>query len=117
MVRLRAAHSNNPRLQPLRDGSVEAKGIEFEWQTIPPQELFHHQLVHNDLDLFEFSISTYMMTRDRPGGPERWDWVGIPIFLSRAFLALNTHVNVNAGMDTFADLKGKSFGIPDFQMT
>ncbi|MEA2639095.1 MAG: 4,5-dihydroxyphthalate decarboxylase [Chloroflexota bacterium] len=117
MVKLRAAHSSNPRLQPLREGAVQAKGIEFEWETIPPQELFHHQLTQNDFDVFEFSISSYMMTRDRPHGPATWDWVGVPVFLSRAFLALNTFVNVDSGMETFADLKGKRFGIPDFQMT
>jgi 4,5-dihydroxyphthalate decarboxylase len=117
MVRLRAAHSNNPRLQPLRDGTIQAKGIEFEWETIGPQALFHHQLVHNDFDVFEFSISSYMITRDRPNGPSTWDWVGIPIFLSRAFLALNTYVTTASGMQSFADLKGRRFGIPDFNMT
>jgi len=117
VVRLRAAHSSNPRLEPLRDGTIQAKGIEFAWETIPPQELFNHQLTKNDLDVFEFSISSYMITKDRPNGQQTWDWVGIPIFLSRAFLALNTHVNVNSGMESFADLKGKRFGIPDFNMT
>jgi len=37
--------------------------------------------------------------------------------LSRAFLALNTYVNVHSGMETFADLKGKRFGVPDYNMT
>lgn len=117
MVKLRAAHSNNPRLQPLLDGTVQAKGIELEWEMISPQPLFHHQLTQNDFDVFEFSISSYMITRDRPNGPATWDWVGIPIFLSRAFLCLNTVVNTASGMESFADLKGKRFGIPDFNMT
>jgi 4,5-dihydroxyphthalate decarboxylase len=117
MVKLRVAHSNNPRLEPLRDGSVEVPGIEFEWETLGPQQLFHHQLTENDFDVFEFSISSYMMTRDRDPNRERWDWVGIPIFLSRAFLALNTYVNTRSGMESFADLKGKRFGIADYQMT
>src|SRR4051794_10340018 len=114
MVRLRAVHSSNPRLEPLRDGTVTAKGIEFDWATLPPQQLFHHQLTENDFDVFEFSISSYMMTKDRPNGQQRWDWLGIPIFLSRAFLALNTHVNVDANIASFADVKGKRFGVPDF---
>ena len=117
MVKLRAAHSNNPRLEPLRDGTVKATGIEFEWETLGPQQLFHHQLTQNDFDVFEFSISSYMMTRDRDPDHSRWDWVGVPVFLSRAFLALNTYVNTHSGMESFADLKGKRFGIPDFQMT
>ena len=117
MVKLRAAHSNNPRLAPLRDGAVQATGIDFEWETLGPQQLFHHQLTQNDFDVFEFSISSYMMTRDRDPNRQKWDWVGIPVFLSRAFLALNTYVNTHSGMESFADLKGKRFGIPDFQMT
>lgn len=117
MVRLRAAHSNNPRLQPLLDGTVKAKDIELDWQTIPPQQLFHHQLTENDFDVFEFSISSYMITKDRPNGQQRWDWLAIPIFLSRAFLSLSTHVGVNSGIESFADIKGKRFGVPDFNMT
>jgi 4,5-dihydroxyphthalate decarboxylase len=117
MVRLRAAHSPNPRLEPLRDGTVTAKGIELDWTSFGPQQLFHHQLTDNDFDVFEFSISSYMMTKDRPNGQQRWDWLGIPIFLSRAFLALNTHVNVDSHIESFADVKGKRYGVPDFNMT
>jgi 4,5-dihydroxyphthalate decarboxylase len=117
MVRLRAAHSNNPRLQPLLDGTVKAKDIEFDWSMIPPQQLFHHQLTENDFDVFEFSISSYMMTKDRPNGQEKWDWMGIPIFLSRAFLCLSTHVPADSSIQSFADFKGKRYGVPDFNMT
>jgi 4,5-dihydroxyphthalate decarboxylase len=117
LVKLRAGHSNNPRLQPLIDGTVKAKDIELEFETIPPPQLFHRQLTENDLDVFEFSISSCMIRRDRWDPNQEWDWVGIPIFLSRAFLALNTYVNTAANMESFADLKGKRFGIPDFNMT
>ncbi len=117
MVRLRAAHSPNPRLQPLLDGTVTARGIEFEWESIGPQQLFHHQLTVNDFDVFEFSISSYMITKDRPNGQQTWDWMGIPIFLSRAFLSLNTYVRADSDIESFADIKGKRFGVPDFNMT
>ena len=80
MVRLRACHSPNPRLQPLLDGTVTAKGIEFEWESLGPQQLFHHQLTENDFDVFEFSISNYMITKERP--KDLWDWTAIPIFFS-----------------------------------
>ncbi len=117
MVRLRAAHSNNPRLQPLLDGTVKPTGIELDFTMIPPQQLFHHQLTENDFDVFEFSISSYMITKDRPNGQDKWDWLGIPIFLSRAFLALSTYVNVDSPVQSFADIKGRKFGVPDFNMT
>jgi 4,5-dihydroxyphthalate decarboxylase len=117
MITLRVAHSANPRLEPLRDGTIKVPGVELDWETISPQPLFHHQLTENDFDVFEFSISSYMITRDRDPLRNRWDWVGVPVFLSRAFLALNTYVNTGSGMESFADLKGKRFGIPDFNMT
>jgi 4,5-dihydroxyphthalate decarboxylase len=116
MVRLRAAHSNNPRLQPLRNGDVTATGIEFDWTDMGPQQLFHHQLTEDEFDVFEFSISSYMITKDRPQAG-KWDWQGIPIFLSRAFLALSTHVPADSPVQSFADIKGRKFGVPDFNMT
>jgi 4,5-dihydroxyphthalate decarboxylase len=116
LLKLRGAFSQNPRLAPLLDGTVKPEGIEIEWEMGSPGPMFHHHLKENDFDVFEFSISDYMIVHDRPQLRER-GWTALPIFYSRAFLALNSYVNTESGMETFADLKGKSFGIPDFTMT
>jgi 4,5-dihydroxyphthalate decarboxylase len=116
VLKLRGAFSQNPRLAPLLDGTVKLDGIEIEWELGTPGPMFHRHLKDNEFDVFEFSLSDYMIVHDRPHLRER-GWTAIPIFLSRAFLALNSYVNVHSGVETLADLKGKSFGIPDFTMT
>jgi 4,5-dihydroxyphthalate decarboxylase len=116
LLKLRGAFSQNPRLQPLLESSVKPEGIEIEWELGSPGPMFHHHLKENDFDVFEFSISDYMIVQDRPQLRER-GWTALPIFYSRAFLALNSFVNTHSGVETMADLRGKSFGIPDFTMT
>ena len=116
MLKLRGAFSQNPRLTPLLDGTVKPEGIEIDWELGSPGPMFHHHLKDNDFDVFEFSLSDYMIVQDRPKLRER-GWTALPIFYSRAFLALNSYVNTHSGVETFADLRGKSFGIPDFTMT
>jgi 4,5-dihydroxyphthalate decarboxylase len=116
MLKLRGAFSPNARLAPLLDGTVKVKDVEIDWEMGSPGPMFHRHLKDNAFDVFEFSISDYMITQDRPR-PNDWEWTALPIFLSRAFLALNTRVHVNSGITSFRDLKGKSYGMPDFIMT
>jgi 4,5-dihydroxyphthalate decarboxylase len=83
------------------------KGLDIHWQTTfkNPGELFAAQLRDNAFDVFEFSISDYVIVRSRPSA--RWQWTAIPIFLSRALLQLNTWVNVQSGITGAGDMKGK----------
>jgi 4,5-dihydroxyphthalate decarboxylase len=114
-IHLRAAFMPNPRVAPLLDGTVQPRGVELTWTTGDAGDLHEHHLRHGDFDVFEFSISNYLVTRDRPR--ELWDWVMIPVYASKATLGINTWVNVDAGIETGADLRGKRFGIPDYTMT
>ncbi|MBM2812853.1 MAG: 4,5-dihydroxyphthalate decarboxylase [Chloroflexi bacterium] len=116
MLKLRVAHHEVPHLLPLLDGTVRPEGIDLDFELGQPGSLFHRHMDTNEFDVFEFSISDFLIIRDRPQ-MAHLDWTGIPIFYSRAFLGLNTVVNVNAGIESFADLGGKCFGIPDFTMT
>jgi 4,5-dihydroxyphthalate decarboxylase len=70
-------------------------------------------------DVFEFSLSNLMITRDRPAERRRLRWLAIPIFLSKAtmWLHLNIYVHVDSGIRSLADFRGKRIGIPDYQMT
>lgn len=116
MLPLRVAFSPNPRLRPLLDGTVKVPGLELEFELGQPGAMFHRHLQLDEFDVFEFSISDYLIARQKPHLRDR-RWTAIPIFLSRAFLSLNTCVNVGSGIDGFADLKGKRFGLPDYTMT
>lgn len=114
-LRLRGAFAPSPRVMPLLDGSVQPRGIDITWTTGDPTDLHTRHLRDSAHDVFEFSISNYMVTRERPD--PRWDWVLLPVFPMKATLGLNTWVNTDAGIKTGADLRGKRFGVPDYTMT
>lgn len=113
---LKIAFMDNPRLQPLLDGSIRPEGIEFAWEFGHPAALNLRHLTENPFDVFEFSLSGYLVVRDRP----EWahlGWTSIPIFLSKAFLPLELCVNTRSGISGWADLAGRRVGLPDYNMT
>ena len=118
IVRLKAAFSPNPRLQPLLDGTVRIPGVEMDWQFGRPPDLHLASLTENSFDVFEFSLSNLMITRDQPAERERLQWAALPIFLTKAFNWLDRfYVQVNSGISSLADLRGKRVGAPDYHMT
>ena len=115
-MRLKTAFMHNPRLQPLLDDSIRPKDIEFDWEFGHPAALNLRHLTENPFDVFEFSLSGYLVVNDRP----EWahlGWTAIPIFLSKAFLPLELCVYEHAGIRSWADLAGKRIGLPDYNMT
>jgi len=74
-------------------------------------------LTENPCDLFEFSLSNYMITRDQPSERKRLQWTALPIFLSKAFNWLDFYVHIDSGIKSLADLRGKRVGVPDYHMT
>ncbi|MGW0591991.1 hypothetical protein [Streptosporangium sp. NPDC002607] len=114
-IQLRGTFSLNPRVTPLVDGTVQPRGIEIAWERGNAGDLHTMHLRDSAHDVFEFSISNFIVTRERP--KDLWDWVMIPVYASKATLGLNTWVNTGAGIEGGADLRGKRFGIPDYTMT
>lgn len=114
MLQLRGTFSPNPRLEPLLDGTVKPTGIEIQFDSGSAGELHEMHLRDNAYDVFEFSISHYMMTREHPG---KWEWTALPIFFSKAFMTLAALVNVRSGIESPKDIRGKRFGVPDYSMT
>ena len=114
-LRLSASFAPNPRVEPLLDGTVQPEGIELVWESGLPGALHGRHLLGGGPDVFEFFLSNFIITRERSS--DRWDWLLLPIFASRATLGLKTLVNVNAGIQEPADLVGARFGIPDYTMT
>jgi len=101
-------------MAPLVDGTVKPEGIEITFESGQAGELHERHLRENAFDVFEFSISHYMLSKLRPG---KWEWTALPVFMSKAFMTLNALANVRSGVDSPADLKGKKFGVPDYSMT
>ncbi len=64
-------------------------------------------------EVCEFSLSNYLMLRDRGA-----DWLqAIPVFPYRAFRHATLYVRKDSPLREPADLRGKRIGVPDFSMT
>jgi 4,5-dihydroxyphthalate decarboxylase len=118
ILKIKASFSPNPRLEPLLDGTVRIPGVEIEWKFGRPPDLHLASLTQNADDIFEFSLSNLLITRDQPAERERLQWMAIPIFLTKAFNWLDRfYVRVDSNITSLADLGGKRVGVPDYHMS
>ena len=115
-LRLTMAFSDNPRVQPLKEGAVKPQNIELECLTLDPSALFQRNLTYDEFDVSEMSISETLLTRERGDG-RQWDWSALPVFLSRGHVWPTLYVNVASGIAGLGDLKGRRIGVPDYDMT
>jgi 4,5-dihydroxyphthalate decarboxylase len=116
MLKLKFVSARNPRLAPLLDGTVKPENIELDIVLSPPGELFYHNLLHDDFDVSEMSMSECLIVGEK-NQAGRWQWSGLPVFLSKAFLWFNLMVNTGSGIERGEDFKGKRVAVPDFPMT
>jgi 4,5-dihydroxyphthalate decarboxylase len=118
-LRLTMAFSDNPRVQPLKDGTVKPQNIDLECITLDPSALFQRNLFYDEFDVSEMSISETLLAKERrePFGEGKWDWSALPVFLSRGHVWDTLYVNAASGIASLGDLKGKRIGVPDYDMT
>jgi 4,5-dihydroxyphthalate decarboxylase len=115
-LKLTLAFSDNPRLDPLKDGTVRPQNIELEFVTLEPGTLFLRNLLYDEFDASEMSISETLLARERGGGT-KWDWSALPVFLSRGHHWPYLYVNTASGIAGLGDIRGKRIGVPDYEMT
>jgi 4,5-dihydroxyphthalate decarboxylase len=101
------------RTLPLFDGRVRPEGIDLNVLLLRYEDTFWRMLRHQEFDVSEMSLSSYLMTKEK-GGP---DFVALPILLSRVFRHSSIYINTSAGIKTASDLRGKKIGVPEYQMT
>lgn len=116
MLNLKVGLTKNPRFEPLIDGSVKSSQLNLDLVVTTPPELFFRNLKNDEFDVFEMSLSEYLVTRERAKG-ERWQWRALPIFPAKAFVWLGLFINAHVGIHSLADLRGKRVGVPDYVMT
>ncbi|HVN22418.1 MAG TPA: hypothetical protein VMT71_00500 [Syntrophorhabdales bacterium] len=113
MLRFTFACSSYDRMQALLNGTIVPEGLDFNFIPLEVEEIFWRQLRHQEFDACEISFSSYMMSKSR--GDERF--IAIPVFTSRMFRHSSAYINVNKGIKSPADLKGKTVGVPEYQIT
>jgi 4,5-dihydroxyphthalate decarboxylase len=116
MLNLIVGVTKNSRFEPLIDGSVKSAKAELNIHVTTPPELFFKNLKNDEFDVFEMSLSEFLITREQAKG-DRWQWAALPIFPAKAFVWMTLYVNTGAGIQGLCDLKGKRVGIPDYVMT
>jgi 4,5-dihydroxyphthalate decarboxylase len=101
------------RTRALFDGRVPVEGCEIVGVPMSPEEAFHRAFKYQEFDVTELSMSSYMNVQSRGGSP----YIGIPAFVSRLFRHSSIYVRKDAGISKPEDLKGKTIGVPEYQMT
>ena len=116
MTDLKLGLTKNPRFEPLIDGSVKSDKLNLDIHVTTPPELFFRNLKNDEFDVFEMSLSEFLITREQAKGG-RWQWQALPIFPAKAFVCFTMYLNTGAGIASLCDLEGKRVGIPDYVMT
>lgn len=101
------------RTRPIHDGRVKIDGVAPTTLLLSPEEMFFRAFRHEAFDVSELSFSSYCVKLSRGEQP----YVGIPVFLSRAFRHSSIYIRTDRGIDRPEDLKGRRIGIAEWQLT
>ena len=112
-IPLAIACGNYDRTRALFDGQVQIEGCDPTFLPQSPGEIFFRAFVHKEYDVAELSLSSYVMGRARGDCA----YVGIPVFLSRAFRHSAIYVRTDRNIKRPADLRGRTVGVPEYQVT
>jgi len=110
-LRLSVACGDYDSVKALKEGSVEAGGLELIFLTdMGPRERHWRLARKMQFDVCEENVGAYFMARER-GDPI----AGIPVFLHRRFRHGFVFINTGAGIKSPKDLIGKRVGGTNFQ--
>jgi 4,5-dihydroxyphthalate decarboxylase len=101
------------RTRAIFDGRAPIEGCAVTAVALEPEESFHRAFKFQEFDVTEISMSSYLMTLSRAEA----HYIAIPAFVSRLFRHSSIYIRTDRGIKTPADLKGKTVGVPEYQMT
>jgi 4,5-dihydroxyphthalate decarboxylase len=110
---LSVATGDYDRTRPLIDGSVAIDGVTPIHMALDPEEIFFRAFRHAEFDVCELSLSSF--TIKAAAGTS--DYVGVPVFPSRAFRHTAITIRTDRGIRTPQDLRGRRVGLPEYQLT
>lgn len=112
-LKLSFAIGDYDRNRAIIDGRVPIDGVDPVIMKLSPEEIFFRAMRHESFDVCELSLSSFSLRVARGDSP----YVGVPVFLSRAFRHASIIVRKDSGIRVPADLAGKRVGTPEWQLT
>lgn len=113
MISLTLACTSSDRTRPLMDGRFRVPGCDITFIPGEPEDIFRRALRDRAFDVSELSMGSHIVTTARGDAP----YVGVPVFLSRAFRHSAVYIRTDRGIRSAADLAGRTIGLPEYQQT
>jgi 4,5-dihydroxyphthalate decarboxylase len=101
------------RTRPVLDGRVAVPGLDLLPLVGEPEDIFRRALRDRAFEITELSMGSHIVTTARGDSP----YVGVPVFLSRAFRHSAIYIRTDRGIRGAADLAGRTIGLPEYQQT
>ena len=101
------------RVAALMEGSVTVEGCTVSMLPLAAEEIFSRAYSRAEFDVTELSMSSHIITTEKNISP----YVGIPVFVSRMFRHQAIYVRTDRGISVPQDLRGRTLGVPEYQMT
>jgi 4,5-dihydroxyphthalate decarboxylase len=101
------------RTRPLLDGRIAIRGAAPQFSVLNPVQAFAKAFSTAEFDVTELSLAGHIAAVAKGNAA----YQAIPVHLSRTFRHSIIYVRADAGIESPADLKGKTIGIPDYDMT
>lgn len=112
-LRISLACCDYDRTRAIFDGRVQIDGCDVVSTALEPEEAFHRAFKYREFDVSELSLSSYTMQLSCGHN----QYVAIPAFVSRVFRHSGIYIRTDRGIARPEDLKGKTLGVPEYQMT
>jgi hypothetical protein len=106
-LKLNVAFGDYDRTRPLADGTVKIEGVDASFHSNRiVTEVFAGMIRDRAYDISELGLSYFLRTMDFDDPP----FLALPIFPVRCFRHSAIYINVDSGIETPADLGGKTIG-------
>jgi len=112
-VTLSLAVGDYDRTRAIFDGRTKIEGCDVTAVMLEPEEAFHRAFKFQEFDATEMSLSSHIVNTARGSV----HYVGIPAFVSRLFRHSGIYIRNDRGIKRPEDLKGKTIGLPEYQIT
>jgi 4,5-dihydroxyphthalate decarboxylase len=112
-LRVSLATWDHDRVAAIHDGRVGVSDVDIDGHILATSRLFPIAVQEARFDVTELSVSSYVLQVSRGTSA----YTAIPAFVSRAFRHNGFFGRVGSGIESPADLAGRTVGVPEYQMT